>query len=78
MTLEAQLRESVEQHQCDAEMHGWGHGQGLLPGRRCESTDTKLHPTLNRRLCWVHRHAADNFRRGKPLQFVENAAARAV
>ncbi len=68
-SLAEQLEASVANHQCEA-ITGV-HTSSVALGSRCEELDTKLHPTLERRLCWLHRHAADNFRRTTQLRFVE-------
>lgn len=83
-TLAEQLETAVRANQCEAlTVTGspWSVRQKeryvqhvfRAPGDRCDSLNTTFHSTLGKRLCWVHRHAAENFERSTALRFVEKA-----
>jgi hypothetical protein len=68
-SLEEQLTTAVEAHRCEAlGVFGLKHHHSM---DRCEALSTRMHPTLGKRLCWVHAHAAENFNRCTPLRFAE-------
>jgi len=81
-SLAEQLQRAVDENQCEAIINHrtTAHGPGRVfvrhVGDRCDDTKTTLHPTLNKRLCWVHRHAAENFNRSTALRFVEKVASK--
>lgn len=68
-SLAEQLETAVRANQCEA-LTVTG-SVFRAPGARCDSLNTTFHPTLGKRLCWVHRHAAENFERSTVLRFVE-------
>ena len=74
LSLVEQLDKAVAAHQCEAiqTCHPFHLPYGPNGTGRCESMMTRMHPTLNRRLCWTHMKAADNFNRSTPLRFVES------
>jgi len=72
-SLAEQLQRAVDENQCEAIVT---HAQGIRPGTRCNDINTTLHPALGKRLCFTHRHAADNFNRSTALRFVEKVASK--
>jgi hypothetical protein len=81
-SLSEQLQVAVAANQCEALIlvttiaSGPGRVKSHRAGDRCEDLNTKLHPTLGKRLCYVHAAAAENFERTTALRFVETGAGK--